>query len=342
MYAIGQSTLRFADSIRKTAQIPALAYAVISADSIFEMQVLGVRKINTQLIAGINDRFRLGSNTKSVTGLLAALLVKEGKISWDTRLFDILPEMKTRSRNEYYNYTLLDLLTFRTKLIRYTYTDPQPVKDQFKGSEQQQRYQFLQWVLQQPPVQTNSEVSFSNPAYVAAGLMLEKVTGKDYKQLVTELGQELGIDFGFGQPNATDTNQPWGHNADLAPEAPFNNYKLNWLLPAGNINISLPNYIKFIQLQLQGLQGRSALLTQKQFQWLHHGIPSFAVGWFWNIQENERIVSYGVGNPGTFLAKTYVFDNNNRAFILLCNAQTNKADSGLDLLFTYLKNKYLP
>src|SRR5438045_1151710 len=93
-YSNGQSTVAFADSIRKASKTPELAYAVVSADSVYEMQVLGVRKINTKLGARLTDRFRIGSNTKAITGMLAALLVKQGKLSWNTKLFDLFPEMK--------------------------------------------------------------------------------------------------------------------------------------------------------------------------------------------------------------------------------------------------------
>lgn len=340
-YAHGQSTTAFADNIRKASKIPELAYAVVSSDSVYEMQVLGVRKINTQLPARFNDRFRIGSNTKAVTGMLAALLVKQGKLSWNTKFFDLLPGMKPYSRKEYYNYTLLDLLTFRTRFVRYTYTDALPAKDQISGDEQKQRYLFLQWVLQQPPIKTGNAVSFSNPNYVAAGLMLEKASGKSYKQLVKELGQELDIDFDFGQPNAGDITQTWGHNASLTPEAPADNYKLNWLLPAGNINLSLPGYTQFIQHQLKGLQGKSNILSQQEFEFLHYGAPTFAIGWFWEKDEKGRLVSTSTGNPGTFLAKVYVFKNENRAFILLSNAQTDEADEGMDMLYAELRKKYL-
>lgn len=82
-----QSTAAFADSIRRKYNIPELSYAVVSSDTVLEMQALGVRKINTQLTASLSDRFRIGSNTKAITGFIAALLVQQGKISWDTKFF---------------------------------------------------------------------------------------------------------------------------------------------------------------------------------------------------------------------------------------------------------------
>lgn len=335
-----QEMVSLADSLRKAYKIPALSYAVVSADSVYEIRALGVKKINSKLHATLSDRFRIGSNTKAITGYIAAILVKEGKIKWDTRFFDLYPELKSESRKEHYNLTLLQLLAMRTKLFPYTYTYKQPVPGQFKGDENLQRYQFTEWFLKHELTQMRDSVCFSNLGYVAAALMLEKVTGKTYAQLLNELGKQLDIDFQFGQPNAADKEQVWGHNEQLIPEAPANNQKLNWLQAAGNINATLPDYVKFVQLQLKGLAGKSDLLTKEEFSFLHYGLPRFAVGWFWGKDDENRRYSYNVGNPGTFLTKVYVYGDIDRAFIIFVNAQTDEADRGTELLLSKLIAKY--
>ncbi|MBL7918959.1 MAG: beta-lactamase family protein [Bacteroidia bacterium] len=335
-----QSVLNFADSIRKAYKIPELGYAVISSNNVIEVQTLGVRKINSSLAARVNDKFRIGSNTKAITGFIAAGLVKENKITWNTKFFDLYPELKSASNQAYHDLTLLNLLSFRTRLIKYTYTYAEPKEGRFKGSEDQQRYQFAQWFFAHKPAESKDSINFSNLGYVAAGLMLEKVTGKTYKELVKEFGKELAIDFDFGAPNSKDTLQPWGHFSDLTFEAPGDNYKLNWLLAAGNINVSLPDYLKFIQLQLQGLKGESKLLSKEEFNFLHFGLHRFSIGWFWLKNERNEMYSYNIGNPGTFLSKVYVFNATDKAFILLANVQSDEANEGLDVLFDFLKSKY--
>jgi len=329
----------FADSIRITSKIPELCYAVVSSDSVFEIHALGYKKINTDRLASLNDRFRIGSNTKAITGFIAAELVKQGKLSWNTKFFTLCPELKQDSRKEYHELTLLQLLSFRTKLFPYTYTYAAPRKEQFTGNDSMQRYEFAQWFFKQAPVKQKDSICFSNLGYVAAGLMLEKVSGKSYENLVNDLGKRLGISFDFGQPNMRDTMQVWGHNASLQPEAPADNYKLNWLLAAGNINITLPDYLKFIQLQLRGLKGNSGLLDKNEFQFLHYGLKQFAIGWFWDLDENNQAYSYNTGNPGTFLSKVYIYPGRDRAYIILTNVQSDLAEEGMDLLADELKSR---
>ena len=335
--ATAQTEIR-ADSIRRLYEIPELAYAVVSSDSVLEMRVLGYRRWGADYEARPDDRFRIGSNTKAITGFIAARLVKQGLIAWDTRFFDLYPELKEQSQRAYHDLTLVDLLTFRTRLIKWTYTDTVPTPEEITGDESAQRCSFMAWCLRQPPVRKTSGPSFSNPGYVAAGLMLEKATGRSYAELVADLGTELGIHFAFGAPNATDSEQPWGHDQDLEPEPPHENKKLTWLLAAGNIQMSLPDYAKFIQVQLAGVAGRSPLLSSKEFRFLHQGRERFAVGWFWEKEPGGDMVVHNVGNPGTFLSKVYMLPEKNRAFILLCNAQTPAADEGLIQLYRELRS----
>ena len=336
-----QNTIIVADSIRTAFGIPDLSYAIVSADTIFEQHALGVKKMNgDDMNASLNDRFRIGSNTKAVTGYLAALLVHRGKIAWNTKFFDVFPAMKAGARKEYYDLTLLDLLSFRTHLFPYTYTNSRPVKKQFHGSDSAQRYQFAAWFFRQPPVRPADSICFSNLGYVAAGLMLEHASGRSYPDLVAELNASLGTDFRFGQPNQHNSVQTWGHNAAGIPEGPTDDYKLNWLLAAGNINANLTDYLKFIQLQLQGLQGRDGELQAAEYNFLLFGRPQFAVGWFWDRDEHGRPYAWNIGNPGTFLSRVFVYPAANRAVIILSNIQSPGAEDGQALLLQKIKEVY--
>lgn len=341
LFSYSQTSIEFADSIRKAYHIPELNYAVVSSDSVIEMHALGVKKYNSRLQADLSDRFRIGSNTKTITSYIAALLVKQGKISWNTKFFDLYPELKAHSNAAYYDLTLQDLLTFRANLISWTYTNESPTKKIIKGDEKAQRYNFAAWILQQHPVEEKKQIYWSNPAYVLAGLMLEKASQKRYEILVAELGKELSINFQFGQPNYTNKSQTWGHNENLEPEKPGKNYKLNWLSSAGNINVDLPGYVKFIQLQLQGLLGKSQLFTQQEFNYWHYGLPQFSFGWNWDADStNGYKYSFHKGNPGTFLTKVYICKDIDKAFIFFMNVQSDNAEEALPVLFNELRKRY--
>ncbi len=337
-----QKNSRFVDSIRIKYNIPEVAYAVVSSDSVLEINALGNKRIGSDLRADLSDKFRLGSITKTITSYIAVVLVKEGKINWDTKFFDLYPELKAKSDPKNYNLTLRDFITFRAHIPTWSYGNETPTQKEIKGNDQQQRYEFMAWFFKQnKAISEKQDVYWSNPSYVAAGLMLEKATGKSYESLVKELGQNLNIDFGFGQPNIINENQPWGHDENLKPEKPALNYKLNWLSSAGNINVSLPDYCKFTQMQLQGLLGKSKIFSASEFDLMHNGLPEFSYGWYSEIDPKTNIeYSFHYGNPGTFLTKVYICKAINKAFIIFANVQSEKADKGLMLILDEMKKQY--
>lgn len=326
-----------ADSLRRQYQVPELGYAVVCSDSIIDMQLSGFKRIDRPYKAAINDRFRVGSNTKTVTAFIAARLVAMGKLSWDTRFFDLFPEWKNGANKDYMEITLLQLLSFRAGTVKWTYTNDKPTKELIKGSADEQRSQFALWALQQSA--TKGALSFSNPGYTLAGLMLERASGRSYTELVKDLNAEIGVHFAFGTPNVVDSMQPWGHDEELTPEPPSENYKLNWLQPAGNINATLPDYTKFIQLQLRGLQGKCPLLPQADFEYMHYGLPDFAIGWFWTLEGGHK-VSFHTGNPGTFLSYVYIDATKDKAYILFANVQSAEAEQAFSQLGDLIKERY--
>lgn len=336
-----QTNSFFADSIRIKYNIPEIAYAVVSSDSILEIQALGIKRVNTDLNANINDQFRIGSITKTITSYISSILVKQEKIKWETKFFDLYPELKAKSNSAYYDLTLHDFVTFRANLINWSYGNATPTQKEIDGTDKQQRYEFVKWILHQKPDKKKKTIYLSNPSYVAAGLMLEKATGKDYEILVQELGQKLGIRFGFGQPNLNDNNQPWGHDENLIPESPNLNYKLNWLSSAGNIKVNMPDFTKFIQLQLQGLLGKSQMLSSKEFEYMHFGLPEFSFGWKWYVDEKTKLrYSFHEGSSGTFLSKCFICKDMDRAYIIFANVQSEEANKGLMVLLEELKRTF--
>lgn len=337
-----QSMFSFADSIRKEYKIPELAYAVLSSDNVFELEVLGVQRINKNYSANQKDKFHIGSNTKAITSFIAALLVEQNKISWNTKFFDLFPELKSKSKKEYQNITLQDLLTFRGKLPSYTYTNEKPTRTEITGNNAEQRYALAKYLLSQKPMQPNEiGLTPSNADYILAGLMLEKVSGKTYKDLVLDFGKSIGIHFGFDYPNMTDTLQPYGHDANLQPVLPFDNYKLNWLLSAGNINISIDEYTKFILLQLIGLKENTALLPKETFEKLLFGLPGFSFGWFNKTDSlTNHHIAYNTGNAGAFITYVEINKESDRAYILFTNSSTAQTSAGIAILLEELKRQY--
>lgn len=338
----GQSIISFADSVRQHYKIPELAFAVVSSDSVLECHVMGVKRANTTYAAQSGDRFHIGSNTKAITAFIAALLVKEKKIQWHTTILSLFPELRWRTRYVYDTVTLANLLTFRGRLQGYTYTSATPTFRELHGDYAAQRMQLAANFLTQAPMKKDENgLTPSNVDYIVAGLMLEKATGKPYKTLVEELGKRLEIDFRFDYPNLKDTTQPWGHDAELQPLPPAESYKMNWLLAAGNINVSLEDYTRFVRLQLMGLKGKSDLLPKKTFEQLLFGMPQFSYGWF-NMPEKpgSHHVAFNEGNAGAFITRVHIIKEADRGYIIFTNAATTATQDAIAVLLKELTKRY--
>lgn len=342
--ALSQGQAQKLDSLLKVVRaqylIPGLGVAVVSSDSILEMEVQGVPHLLRTWQLNKQSVFRLGSNTKAITSFVAAQLVKKGLLTWNTNYFDLFPEQKKIASKVHHNLTLEQLLCFRTRLVQYTPNFSTPAENQFTGTKEEQRKAFADWYWRQEPVSKKKDPHASNLGYCAAAAMLEEVSGKSYEDLVHDLEKELHTQWAFGSPNAIDSLQPWGHFYNLTPEAPRENNKQNWLAAAGNISASLPNYSPFIQELLKAYHGKSALLSKEEMNYLFFALPRYSFGWYWNTNALNQKYVYNLGNPGSFLSMVYVFPESDKAILIFSNAQTESTEKGELALLEILLRKY--
>ena len=73
------------------AVVPGLIAASVGPEGVIESAAWGVRKRGGTEAVTTSDQFSLGSNSKSFTATLAAVLVEEGVINWSTTVAEVLP-----------------------------------------------------------------------------------------------------------------------------------------------------------------------------------------------------------------------------------------------------------
>src|SRR5512145_656707 len=110
--ALSQDTLtKFMQQTMHEFAIPGIAVSIFTGDKILNQEVSGLRRIHSNDSIKLNDRFHLGSCGKAMTGFVAGKLVEKGLITWDTKIFDVFPELKDSSNSAYQNVTLNELLS---------------------------------------------------------------------------------------------------------------------------------------------------------------------------------------------------------------------------------------
>ncbi len=342
--SFGQNIIQFADSVRNAYNIPEISYAVVDSKSTLEIAALGRHSMDLPDTATLNDRFHIGSNTKAMTTFIIAKYVEKGKLKWTTKFFDLFPEWKEKSKPEYTSITLQDLLSHKAGIWPFQGEGDPQIPD-YKGTNPEKRKQFGQFVLTLEPVKLDEQKPFiySNAGYTLATLMLEKATGKSWELLVEKVfNKDLKLNVKLSWPENQKQKDTWGHsfeNGKLSPVPSNTGYHLDYTEPAGDINLKLKDYTRFIQLNIQGLKGHNNYLTAETYQFLHKGIENYSLGWY-NIYENSNELSTHSGTAGTYYTLVHIDRIKGKAYIIFTNSFNQETQQGVRFLMRKLKEKY--
>jgi CubicO group peptidase (beta-lactamase class C family) len=279
------------EGIRNKHELPALAVVVTKDGQICDRVAVGVRKWGDSTPVTTNDVFHIGSCTKSMTATLTAILIEEGKLRWDTTIDEVFPELKGKMDKQYEAVTVEQLLHHRGGAPGAPPTAAWKRAWEAHGTPTQQRREFIEAVLSQPPeAAPGTKMIYSNQGYAIIGAMLEKITGQDYEALITEkLFKPLHMDSaGFGPPGITDkVDQPWGHVHKLLMTIPVQSDNPPAIASAGRVHCSLDDLARFAIFHLQ-YNATNGLLKPETLAKLHappaganniSPMENYACGW---------------------------------------------------------------
>src|SRR5690606_42015118 len=163
-----QNTAIYLDSltenIRKEYNIPALAVAYVTPNSVY-YGIAGTTKINNDEKVTLKSKFHIGSNTKAVTSFIAMKLIEENKISIETKFFDLFMGMKSDRNASYHEITFGDLLSHNAKIPPYTAGNEFTKLPEFQGTVSEKRKAFAEFLLKENFVEKGT---YSNAGYVLA------------------------------------------------------------------------------------------------------------------------------------------------------------------------------
>ncbi|MFC4764069.1 serine hydrolase domain-containing protein [Dyella koreensis] len=101
--------------------VAGLATAVVIDDKVAYEHTLGYANATTQEAVTPETVFRLASLSKAFATAVTGVLVNDGKLSWDTKLADVLPFFKLKDAAAAEKATVRDILGQRLGLPRNTY-----------------------------------------------------------------------------------------------------------------------------------------------------------------------------------------------------------------------------
>ena len=349
LYIQSHDTQELAAAVRRfqvAAEVPALAVGTIRGD-VIQTAVAGTRRLGEDEPVAADDRFHLGSITKSITATVIGRLIEQERVDWDNTLGELLPDIEMRP--EYRDVTVEELLQHRAGLPFFPSTHD--FRNLVKGSPGDERVAFAAAALQQlePVVQPRQQFQYSNAGYAIAGLIAERVSDRTWEELAaTEIFAPLGMSTaGLGWPAIAERpDQPWGHQ--VGEDGVLRPQQLGQLgltapsTPSGDVHCSIEDFARFAQLHLQGIRGRDGVLRAATIQRLHRAVPveskgfSYAAGWFVEPQRAHPRHGHG-GSAGWFLAEMFLEPDSNIGVVVAANQRSvielrTIADSLLDWL----------
>jgi len=274
-----------ANEYLKEYKVPGIAISVIKSDQTY-YGVAGVKKYGEPEKIGVDSKFQIASNTKAITATIAALLVEQGKIDWNSKLIEMVPDLKGKIRNAYLNVTLEELLSNRGKV--------QPFEEdgskEWKGmpssfSTEKSKYEFAEYALNlEPKTTSDKNHSYSNGGFIIAALMLEKASGKSWGELVEQFDEIFQVDTFLGFPNQEDVRGTFGHKKRFGKYRavePQDEQDFQFdFSPAGNLSISIVDLTSIIHNHLEGLMGKDNILKSTTYKKLHYGFNDYSLGWY--------------------------------------------------------------
>jgi CubicO group peptidase (beta-lactamase class C family) len=160
-------------------QVPGAAIAVVQDGTVVMAKGYGVRDMTKPGAVDEHTIFQLASVTKSLTGAAAASVVDEGKLDWDTPIFNYLPEFVGYDPYMTRWLTQRDLLAMRTGWPAFQ----GDLLDSF-GYDRAEILRRLRYF--KPRYSLREVAQYSNPGIFVAGEVAGRAANQSWNDLIEQ------------------------------------------------------------------------------------------------------------------------------------------------------------
>lgn len=314
-----------------TFKVPGVAIGIVVDGKVILAKGYGYRNVDLHLPVTENTLFAIGSCTKAFTAFMLGQLVDEGKITWDDPVVKHIPEFRLMDQYATPQITIRDLLAHRSGLARHDMLWTNPA---FTRSDVIKSLPYLE-----PACALRETFQYNNLMYTVAGLVIEKVTGQTWEEAVssrilTPLAMVNSTDSVKKSQQCEDFSMPYEEVDGEVTAIPFRD--LHSVAPAGAINSSASDMVKWIQLQLsEGTLLGMHYICKDTLQEIHtiqmhkmkedpdEGIYGFGygLGWLTGIYRGHYWIHHGGGIDG-FISEVSLLPNEKIGVVVLTNSSS--------------------
>lgn len=316
-------------------QLPGAAVCIVKNGKVVVMKGYGVKETGTNDKVDENTLFFIGSNTKAFTGTALAMLDAEKKLSLDDKVQKWLPDFKLYDPWVAKEANIRDLLCHRLGFetfqgdFMYFDSDLSTAAVREKMSKLKPLYSF------------RSKWGYTNSAFMTAGEIIPKVTGKTWAQYITDnIFKPLGMNnsLALSKDITTATNKCAAHTVVLGTlkKIPYGN--IDNIAAAGSIASSANDMSKWVTALLAGgkLDGKQIIATKAinetrtphsilgngghMFNKAHFNL--YGLGWFLEEYAGRKIVAHTGGVNG-FVTSVCLIPEEKLGIIVLTNTDAN-------------------
>jgi D-alanyl-D-alanine carboxypeptidase len=298
-----------------------------------------------------NARFRMGSNTKTFVAVVVLQLAGEGRLSLDDTVEQWLPGVVSGHGNDGSQISIRQLLQHTSGLYNYTddllagYTAEDYRARRFQHFEPAE---LVAMGLAHPPIfAPGTNWSYSNTNYILAGMIIQKVTGRDWRREVrTRIIEPLRLRDTFEPGDQADVSGPHAHSYERFAEGePLVDVTLQnhtWADAAGSLITTTGDLGRFWQALQRGKLLPPAQLAEMQTTVLAGPFQDFWPGARYGLGIMQAPTSCGVpywshfGDTLGFATRNAITDDGDRFVAVSLTTQLG-GEAGLATLLEGLQ-----
>jgi CubicO group peptidase (beta-lactamase class C family) len=324
---------KYYEQALKDWEVPGMAIAIVKDDSVIFEKGYGVLDVNENQTVDEYSMFPIASNSKAFTATALGILVEKGQLNWNDKVRDHLPWFQMYDPYVTCNMTVRDLLCHRSGLATFS-GDLLWYASEYDRKQVVQRAQYLE-----PVYGFRAHYGYSNIMYIAAGLIIEKITGQSWDEYIAEqfflpLQMKRSVTSINTLTDMKNVASPHTDYVDDVIAIPYQNW--DNVAPAGGIISCSHDVAQWLRLQLnrgiyksdtlfsnrishqmwspQTIQGVSAYAIKNgptQFK-------SYGLGWALKDYHGKKVVSHGGGYDG-MISQTAMIPEEGLGIVVLTN-----------------------
>ena len=319
----------------KEWQIPGVSVCVVKNGKVLVMKGYGIKEVGTNDKVDENTLFMIGSNTKAFTATALAILETEKKLSLNDKVQKWLPDFTLYDPWVAKEAMIRDLLCHRLGFETFQ-GDFMFFDSDLTTAEMRERFGKLK-----PLYGFRSRWGYTNAAFMTAGEIIPKATGKTWAEYLKErifapLGMNNTLALSKDLPSAP--NRATAHTVWMGQLKKIPYGKIDALAPAGSISSSVNDLSKWVMAQLNNgkLNDKEVIpasaITQTwtpnsilgnggtQFNTGHFAL--YGLGWFLEEYNGKKVVSHTGGVNG-FVTSVTLVPEEKLGIIVLTNTDAN-------------------